>query len=110
MIPAPPDGSNPAIVRQTDLPTWNAPSIFNLSFQTRETFIEVFDDDAFTATSRSDPFGAQVFRLLSFSAEEFSIQTTVVFHDAPVWRDSLAAIRAIFFGSFGGDAHKDSRR
>src|SRR6185295_17014999 len=71
---------------------------------------EILNAGRLAFVSDRETLGAQVTSLLREASRKFRIHRPVVFDNAPVRSDSLFAIRAILFGSFSGDAHKDAGR
>src|SRR2546425_9650459 len=79
-------------------------------FELEEPPVEILNAWRLAFVSDLETLGAQVTALLGRPSRQFRIHRPVVFNNAPVRSDPLFTIRAILFGSFSGDAHKDARR
>src|SRR2546421_2925090 len=79
-------------------------------FELEEPPVEILNPWRLAFVSDLETLGAQVASLLRDASRKFRIHRPVVFNNAPVRSNPLFTIRAILFGSFSGDAHKDARR
>src|SRR5213080_143848 len=79
-------------------------------FEFEEPPVEILNAWGLAFVSYRETLGTQVASLLRDASRQFRIHRPVVFNNTPVRSDSLFTIRAILFGSFRGDAHKDARR
>src|SRR5229473_6328302 len=91
MMPAPPEGSKPAIVSVT-----GGVTLFTCLKHSQPPR-EIFEDSFRSASPNRPTLIAKVLSLLCDSAGKFWIQATVIFDDSPVRRHALPAIQTVLF-------------
>src|SRR5712692_7293602 len=105
MIPAPPEGSKPAMVRVMGPVNFSLPfirALFGL-FQDSQASFEVFEHRTLSAPDNRAAVTAKITCLLLNSTGKLGIETAVILDDPPVGRHMPPTIRAILFGSFRND-------
>src|SRR6266508_6186730 len=80
----------------------------HFSAQHHQTPLESFDPRCLSIAIDGKAFSFQITRLIVHASRKLWIQTAVVFHYAPVRRDSFASVGAIFLGSLSSDPKKDA--
>src|ERR1700752_3364300 len=81
------------------------------SFQCAKTLLELLHGQRLlTSPDHGKTFLAKLARLERHTAGKLRVQAAVIFDYSPVRHDAPAAVRAIFFGGFGGNAQKNSGR
>src|SRR6266852_1235135 len=109
MIPAPPEGSKPAMVRIMGAVTLSLPFFAAHLFQDGQASFEVFEHGLLSSPSGRPTFTAKITRLQFNSAGKPGVETAIILDDPPVGRDPLPATGAILFRSFRNDANEDAR-